>query len=375
MKTKFSLLVVLLMFVFAVNQAFAPANVNEKAKVQIAILLDTSNSMDGLIEQAKTQLWKIVNEMALAQFDGQTPALEIALYEYGNDGLPAAEGHIRMVSQFTTDLDKISEDLFALKTNGGSEYCGQVINVALKQLLWSTSGKDLKLIFIAGNEPFNQGSVDYKESCKSSISKGIIVNSIFCGNHEEGITGYWKEGADLADGKYMNIDQDVKEAYIASPYDDDIVKLNQKLNATYVSYGESGKKMKVRQEAQDKNASGSGANVEINRAVSKSQQAYTNESWDLVDAYKKDEKKLESISDDEMPEELKGKSNSERKKFIQDKQNEREKIQKQINELNDKRSKYVLDQQKNNAKENTLDAVMIKTVREQAQNKNYKFKK
>lgn len=375
MKTKFSLLVVLLMFVFAVNQAFAPANVNEKAKVQIAILLDTSNSMDGLIEQAKTQLWKIVNEMALAQFDGQTPALEIALYEYGNDGLPAAEGHIRMVSQFTTDLDKISEDLFALKTNGGSEYCGQVINVALKQLLWSTSGKDLKLIFIAGNEPFTQGSIDYKESCKSSISKGIIVNTIFCGNREEGITGSWKDGADLADGKYLNIDQDVKEAYIASPYDDDIVKLNEELNSTYVSYGVSGKKMKERQEVQDKNASGSGANVNINRAVSKSQQAYTNESWDLVDAYKKDEKKLESLSDDEMPEELKGKSNTEVKKYVQDKQSKREKIQKQINELNDKRSKYVLEQQKNNAQENTLDAVMIKTVREQAQNKNYKFKK
>jgi len=32
--------------------------------VQIALLLDTSNSMDGLIHQAQTQLWKIVNEMA-----------------------------------------------------------------------------------------------------------------------------------------------------------------------------------------------------------------------------------------------------------------------------------------------------------------------
>jgi hypothetical protein len=30
--------------------------------VQIAILLDTSNSMDGLIGQAKTQLWNVVNE-------------------------------------------------------------------------------------------------------------------------------------------------------------------------------------------------------------------------------------------------------------------------------------------------------------------------
>jgi hypothetical protein len=101
------------------------------------------------------------------------------LYEYGNDGLPSSEGYIRQVSQFTTDLDKISEDLFALKTNGGSEFCGQVIDVSLKQLQWSASNEDLKMIFIAGNEPFTQGPVNYKESCKSAIGKGIIVNTIF----------------------------------------------------------------------------------------------------------------------------------------------------------------------------------------------------
>ena len=31
--------------------------------VQIALLLDTSSSMDGLIDQAKSQLWKIVNDV------------------------------------------------------------------------------------------------------------------------------------------------------------------------------------------------------------------------------------------------------------------------------------------------------------------------
>jgi hypothetical protein len=243
------------------------------------------------------------------------------------------------------------------------------------QLLWSESNKDLKMIFIAGNEPFTQGSVNYKESCKNSIAKRIIVNTIFCGNQQEGIETFWKDGADLADGKYMNIDQDVKEAYIASPYDDDIVKLNNKLNATYVSYGQQGKKMKERQVTQDNNASGASENAKINRAVSKSQAVYNNESWDLVDAYKQDDKKLETLKDEELPDELKGKNKDERKKYIEGKQNEREKIQKEINELNDKRTKYVNDQKKNNALENTLDAVMIKTVREQAQKKNYKFKK
>ena len=42
-----------------------------QAKVQLAILLDTSGSMDGLIEQAKTQLWSIVNTFIKAKQAGK----------------------------------------------------------------------------------------------------------------------------------------------------------------------------------------------------------------------------------------------------------------------------------------------------------------
>src|SRR5688572_5568251 len=73
--------------------------------IMLALLLDTSNSMDGLIDQAKSQLWKIVNELAAAKTsNGSRPNIKIALYEYGNDGLPASEGYIRQVSQFTHDF-------------------------------------------------------------------------------------------------------------------------------------------------------------------------------------------------------------------------------------------------------------------------------
>ena len=91
-------------------------------KIKIALLLDTSNSMDGLINQAKSQLWKIVNELALAKCEGEKPTVKIALYEYGNDRLTASEGYIRMVTPLTNDLDQISQDLFGLTTNGGSEF-------------------------------------------------------------------------------------------------------------------------------------------------------------------------------------------------------------------------------------------------------------
>src|SRR5688572_13114949 len=58
-------------------------------KIQIAILIDTSGSMDGLINQTREQLWRIVNTFATAKKEGKRPRLELALYQYGNDSIPA----------------------------------------------------------------------------------------------------------------------------------------------------------------------------------------------------------------------------------------------------------------------------------------------
>lgn len=256
--------------------------------IMLALLLDTSNSMDGLIDQAKSQLWKIVNELSAAKCgDGSKPKIKIALYEYGNDGLPSSEGYIRQVSTLTNDLDLISEKLFALRTNGGSEFCGHVIRTSLNQLDWSNSNADLKMIFIAGNEPFTQGSVSYREACALAKEKGVIVNTIYCGDFNEGLNSNWKDGADIGGGTFMSIEQNSKTVYIPTPYDDRISQLNDQLNKTYVYYGSTGSRKKEMQEAQDNNAASYGAANKAERAVSKSSSAYVNSTWDLVDADRK----------------------------------------------------------------------------------------
>ncbi|MDH3796015.1 MAG: VWA domain-containing protein, partial [Flavobacteriaceae bacterium] len=150
-----------------------------KQRVRIALLLDTSNSMDGLINQAKAQLWDIVNEFTYARCGNQErPRLEIALYQYGNDNLSSREGYIQQVIGFSSDLDEISERLFSLNTNGGEEYCGQVIHTSLKQLDWGRNPDDLKMIFIAGNEPFTQGKLDYRDAASQAKEKDVVVNTI-----------------------------------------------------------------------------------------------------------------------------------------------------------------------------------------------------
>jgi len=147
------------------------------------------------------------------------------------------EGHIRQVIGFSSDLDEISEKLFSLTTNGGEEFCGQVINSSLKQLEWGKNADDLKMIFIAGNEPFTQGKLNYKDATLQAKEKDVIVNTIFCGNYNQGVGSKWKNGAELTGGEYMAIDHNRQVVHVATPYDDVIIQLNAKLNKTYISYG------------------------------------------------------------------------------------------------------------------------------------------
>ncbi len=386
----------------------------DRAVIKLALLLDTSNSMDGLIEQAKSQLWKIVNEINEAKYNGDPADLEIALYEYGNDGLEAADNYIHQITPFTSDLDLISKELFDLKTNGGSEYCGHVIADALNDLDWGTNGDNLKMIFIAGNEPFNQAPVEntengskiikkvavnnqqnvyqqqnnapsfyfdnagtsdfYITACRNAASEQVFVNTIFCGNADEGVQTYWKKGADLARGEYMNIDQNQETFYIETPYDDKIADLNGQLNDTYIPYGASGGDMKSNQTIQDYNASSYGKANSVSRIVSKSSHNYKNSSWDLVDASRSADFDMSEVKDKYLPEEMQGMSLEEKKAYVKKKDEERTKIQEQIKEINAERMKYIEKKKKElGEEESSLDAAMIKAIHEQAKTKNFLF--
>jgi hypothetical protein len=341
--------------------------------VKIALLLDTSNSMDGLINQAKAQLWDIVNKFTHAKCGNDArPKLEIALYQYGNDNLSPREGYIQQVLNFSSDLDEISEKLFSLSTNGGEEYCGEVISTSLKQLDWGKNQDHLKMIFIAGNEPFTQGKLNYKEAVIDAKEKDIIVNTIFCGNYQEGIQTEWKNGAILSGGDYMAIDHNRAVVYVTTPYDDVIIQLNAKLNGTYISYGSLGASKKALQAEQDTNAAAMEEVVVVKRAVSKSSRMYKNAEWDLVDASEKEDFDLTKINEDALPIELKGKSMPEIQSYIEAKKSERSKIQKEIQDLNVKREAYVARHQKENAK-GELENALLEAIQKQAARKNYSW--
>lgn len=347
-------------------------------KVQIALLLDTSNSMDGLIDQAKTQLWKVVNTFIDARRDGEAPFVEVALYEYGNNNQPVGNNYIRLVQPLTRDLDEVSKQMFALKTNGGEEYCGAVIQRAMSDLTWDSNPKTYKAIFIAGNEPFTQGPVDPRQACREGFSKGIIINTIHCGSRDQGISGSWHDGAALAGGKFMIIDQDRAVCHISAPQDDQISKLGEELNKTYLGYGKLRKESAAKQAEVDQTAAANkDAGADVQRAVCKSSSNYSNASWDLVDARRDKKIDLANVPKEELPEALRGLAAKELEARVDEAAKQRAAIQAQIATLNKEREAFVAEDLKKQASggEKTLDEVMVETTRTQASALGYVFGK
>jgi len=343
------------------------------ARIQIALLLDTSSSMNGLISQAKSQLWMLVNELGEGEKGGLKPKISLALYEYGNSNLSVSTGYIRQILPLTSDLDAVSEELFALTTRGGSEHAGQVIAAAVDELEWSGNEQDMKLVIIAGNEPFTQGPIHYETACELAQRKGVIIDTIHCGNEQRGLDTKWKAGADCGGGVYMTINQDEQSAYIPSPYDDDILKLNKQLNETYIGYGDLGALNKSRQEAQDSNAGSMSLKSSISRAKSKASLQYKNTDWDIVDAYDADKNKVLSMPDDELPEVMKGMDADARSAYITDLKSQRTSIQEGIKVLEGKRKTHVAKEKANQAKTRTLDEIVVSAVKEQARTNGFAF--
>ncbi len=311
-----------------------------KPKIQVAILLDTSGSMQGLIEQAKSRLWNIVNTLTTLKHAGKQPVIEIALYEYGSYYRHNGD-YIRQITPLTTDLDIISQELFALTTGGSEEFCGTVISRATRELEWGGDDADMKLIYIAGNEIFEQGSISYKVAIPNAVKNNIFVNTIHCGNRETGVRDLWLDAALKGKGKFFNIDANARVRYIETPFDDQISHCNIKLNDTYIGYGSIGSVRKVNQSTQDENAKSISSANYAERAVSKSKSIYQNSSWDLVDKMKEDKNALTDIKKEELPKELQNKSKEELKGIIEQKQKERESLQQEIAELAVKRQSYI----------------------------------
>lgn len=368
---RLGLLLVALTFALPASLFAAPIAPADKAKpVDVVLCLDTSNSMDGLIDSAKRKLWTIVNDLAKCQ---PSPVLRVALYSYGNNDYDAKKGWVRKDLDLTGDLDEVYKQLNALRTHGGNELVARVTRDALADLKWAEGKEALRLVFVCGNEAVNQDKEVTLESVAASAkSHGIIINTIYCGSPAHTDAKVWKEFAQISGGRYAYINQDKANStsVIKSPFDYEIQKLGVSINSTYCWYGPKGEAAAANQVAQDKNAGKAAGDAATERSVTKAGRLYKNAECDLIDRLQIDKDfDLKKIKEEDLPEELKKLKADERMPYLKKKADERAEIQKKVAELQAKRAKFLEEESKKQPKsdaDKAFDEALKVILREQA---------
>ncbi len=347
----------------------ARANDDKKGVVDLVFCIDRSGSMQQVIETAKKKVWGIVNEIAQAK---PSPIVRIGLIGYGS-----ADRDLRFFP-LSGDLDKVYEHLLTFKVDmGGDEWVGHAVKSAAERMEWSNEPKALKIIFMVGNETAAQGREDlmYTKTAPEAIRKGIQVNAIYCGRPGADEERTWRELASLADGTYTMIDISGGEVTIATPMDQRLIELNQKLNTTYLGFGREAEAGKKAQESADRASSSvGGAPAAAARAEAKAKDAYGNSGWDLVDAAKRRDFDLAKVAKEELPAEMRGMTLEQRQAHLEKKAAERKAVQDEINKLGRERQAFIDEElKKAPKKDGAFDEAVRKTLRSQAEKKGFSF--
>ncbi|MEM6966685.1 MAG: vWA domain-containing protein [Bacteroidota bacterium] len=223
MKNKITILFILFSSHFILN---GQSRTSEDSTnfIQVCLILDVSGSMKGLISQAQSHVWSLLAFMENFEKDNQSPKIEWGVVTYGNANF-GENNFIHLETDFITDVDTLSDKLFLLKTGGGNEYAPEAIHFSLENLKWRKSEHAFKCIFIAGNEAFEQGDFDFETARKNAQSKGIILNTIFCGKDSLGRDLGWERAALLGAGEFASINQNIEAEKFKTPYDNKILKI------------------------------------------------------------------------------------------------------------------------------------------------------
>jgi len=205
------------------------AHAHQGPVVEVAFVLDTTGSMGGLIQGAKQKIWSIASKIASAQ---PTPTLRVGLVGYRDRG----DAYVTRSFDLTEDLDSIYEHLQAFRAQGGGdtpEHVGRALGEAVSTFSWSTSKNTMKMIFLVGDAPpqVYQDGWNYRTWAKNAIAKGVIVNTVRCGNMAQTGSAF-KQIANLAQGSFTTIDASGGMVAISTPYDAKIEELNRKMTDT-----------------------------------------------------------------------------------------------------------------------------------------------
>jgi len=213
--------------------------------------------------------------------------------------------------------------------------------------------------------------VRYPQIVASAMEKGIVINTIQCGEIPSAIEP-WTQIASLGHGIFFQVEQAGGSVAYTTPFDEEIADLSAKLDDTRLYYGTVDDKEKKRGQvaATDKLHAGASLASRARRGVfNASAGGRTNLLGDneLVAAVASGSIDLNDLEEDALPAALKPMARAEQEAFVAELAEERADLQRQIQELAQDRDGYLAKKiDEAGGLKDSLDQKIYNAVKEQA---------
>ena len=315
----------------------------DSPKVDVVFVLDTTGSMGGLIATAKEKIWSIATTMASAQ---QAPDIRIGLVAYRDRG----DAYVTRVVDLNSDLDSVYATLMDFQAEGGGdtpESVNEALYDAVHNMSWTQQDQAYKVVFLVGDAPphMDYNEVRYPEIVASALEKGIVVNTIQCGEIPTAVEP-WTQIAKLGNGEFFQVEQAGGAVAFTTPYDEEIAALSAKLDDTRLYYGTEEEKEKMRSKVAATEKLHEGASV-----ASRARRGAFNASAggrknllgdnELVAAVVDGNVKLDELDEDALPEPMQAMAPAEQEAFVAGLAKERAELQRRIEDLSEDRNSYL----------------------------------
>ncbi|HYV35286.1 MAG TPA: vWA domain-containing protein [Gemmataceae bacterium] len=347
-------------------------------KVEVVFVLDTTGSMGGLIDAAKRKIWAISNQIIGGQ---PTPSLKVGLVAFRDRG----DAYVTKVYDLTDDLDAVYANLMGFKAEGGGDFpesVNQALYEGVTKISWSKDKGVLKLIFLVGDAPPHMDygdDVKYTESCKLAVTNNIIINTVQCGDHPE-TRKYWLDIAKLGEGRSVQIDaKGGAVAVIETPFDKDLAKINDEMIKSTLVFGDA--KQQAAAGGGAKGGFGGKGDAAAKKGAKAAPPAIAADraeyfaksgkgtSFDLLQNIQDGKVKLEDIKKEHLPEEMQKMTLAEQKVYLEKIDTQRKELNKQALDLSKKRSAFIAEKEKENAKNaqaDSFDGQVLQMLQQQA---------
>ena len=346
---------------------------NQRPKVDVVFVVDTTGSMGGLIAAAKEKIWSIATTLASSD---PAPDIRMGLVAYRDRG----DTYVTKVIPLSNDLDSIYATLMDFQADGGGdgpESVNRALYDAVHGITWSQDPNAYKVVFLIGDAPPHmdyQNDVKYPATIAAASAKGIVINAVQAGQNDS-TKRQWTRIAQLGDGAYFQVGQSGNAVALATPFDKKLAELSAKLDSTRLYYGDDEEKVEKQRKinATDKLHAGSSLASRARRATfnaSKSGEANLFGEGELVDDVASGRVDLSDIERHDLPEPIQAMTPAEQQALIKETASKRKELQSRIGDLAEQRTKYLKKKvEEMGGAKDSLDHKIYGAIREQAASK------